>query len=495
MVHAPQGPSRSRAGDLVRCVRRIVDSGRFKLFPFAPVAALFRLDGLTVSVSTPLATCYQLVETKQSDDAIISELLAAFDPETLDGCCSETEEFINNRRLFSKLPELSWEYVLPAEPSGIVIMASQRCNLACSYCYGGDGSYGAERRTMKIGTAQDAIKLLLSRSPSRRKLHVVFFGGEPLLGFGVVRSVVDACNKLEKQRGYQFSYSLTTNATLLDEHRLEFLKRNRFSVLVSFDCTQWLQDSYRRFRDGSKTYNTAVSALRRMKDKGMKVHVRGTVVREAVERAMVEEMVSSAEDLGCDSLVLSPVDCSRRHSPQLALRKGDIARLGTTFERITQHRYDSLLSGKIQRIVFDPNRTFLRGLIRGAAHRAAGCGAFLGMTTVSTDGVLFPCHRFCGMGGYALGDLEGGLDTQRAHALLENATRAFAPSCSRCWARLICGGPCFYTAADGEGGFRSPDGEVCDARKQAFRSSIRRMIQLHAMPKRSRARYLAALRM
>jgi len=74
---------------------------------------------------------------------------------------------------------------IPRRITGMLLLITQACNMRCTYCYAGDGSYGAasEQSMMSQETARKAVLTLLDLSGAERLISIDFFGGEPLLNF------------------------------------------------------------------------------------------------------------------------------------------------------------------------------------------------------------------------------------------------------------------------------------------------------------------------
>jgi len=109
---------------------------------------------------------------------------------------------------------------------GIVVTAD--CNIRCTYCFQ-DRKQPAHMPWATMSAALD----LLPRSP-RRLVPVSFLGGEPLLGFALISRAVARVNQRQGPRR-RIQFGLTTNGLLLDERRVAFLERHRFSVQISCD--------------------------------------------------------------------------------------------------------------------------------------------------------------------------------------------------------------------------------------------------------------------
>jgi hypothetical protein len=116
-------------------------------------------------------------------------------------------------------------------PSSLAVYLSNRCNLACPYCYvavnqGAPATLGFDR-------LKNAISYFLSRAP-RSGRKITFLGGEPLLDFPLVRRAVDYLRA--EDRG-ELAVHLFTNGRLLDEKRLRFLQSRQVDVVLSLSVT------------------------------------------------------------------------------------------------------------------------------------------------------------------------------------------------------------------------------------------------------------------
>jgi len=91
------------------------------------------------------------------------------------------------------------------------------------------------------------------------------------------------------------------------------------------------------------------------------------------------------------------------------------------------------------------------------------CGAAAGMHAVTPDGDIYPCHRYVGEGAYVLGAIEGGDWGPARKQYLGRVLKSKSSSCSDCWARISCGGPCAWQASSATGESLAPSVELCDA--------------------------------
>lgn len=97
----------------------------------------------------------------------------------------------------------------------LIILPTEKCNFRCSYCY-----EDFEQGGMKDQVSDSVIKLINSRISSLKKLHLSWFGGEPLLAQKVIEKISVNVLKLTEAYDLNYSASMTTNGYLLSPHIL-----------------------------------------------------------------------------------------------------------------------------------------------------------------------------------------------------------------------------------------------------------------------------------
>jgi uncharacterized protein len=144
----------------------------------------------------------------------------------------------------------------------LTLFVDHECNLRCSYCYNGEKFV----RRMSSETMQKAVALALDKPMSR--LHVAFFGGEPLLHLDFVGEAVDHVKQtLAARPGPKpnLLFLMNTNGTLIDDAAIELMAPPRpWSVFVSLDGPKAIHDRYRVDEAGEGTFDAVVAGLKRL---------------------------------------------------------------------------------------------------------------------------------------------------------------------------------------------------------------------------------------
>jgi uncharacterized protein len=147
------------------------------------------------------------------------------------------------------------------------LMVTHACNLRCSYCFGCPSPndlpasrhlYGSKTPGMSLETAQRGVEFLIAQSGSVRDLGLIFFGGEPLLAFPLVREITRYARRREAETGKRFHLSLSTNGLLLNRRIVAFLQAQRISCQVSIDGPDWIHDYARCHASGRGSHQRLV---------------------------------------------------------------------------------------------------------------------------------------------------------------------------------------------------------------------------------------------
>lgn len=142
---------------------------------------------------------------------------------------------------------------------GITLMLVQGCNLACSYCFGDEGSY-CDSGKMSKETAFKAIDYLFEHSDADKVL-ITFFGGEPLLAVDLMKEIISYCKTKDKNVGY----SMTTNGTLLNDEVNKLIVENKISTIISIDGDKEKNDKNRYHKDGTGSYDQTVKNTKELR--------------------------------------------------------------------------------------------------------------------------------------------------------------------------------------------------------------------------------------
>jgi len=141
----------------------------------------------------------------------------------------------------------------------ITIAPTMDCNFRCTYCY--EKGYN-HAQVISDEIIDKIVEIVRSRARSLASLHVLWFGGEPLLAMsqleGASKKLMDVC----KEFNVDYSSSIITNGYLLTADIVERLKGCKVeSAQVTIDGTKDIHDKRRPLSDGTGTFDEIINNL------------------------------------------------------------------------------------------------------------------------------------------------------------------------------------------------------------------------------------------
>lgn len=155
----------------------------------------------------------------------------------------------------------------------LILIVTEECNLRCKYCvYSGnyDNNRIHKNNYMDDIIAKKAIHKYLNECKQFRKSNLFFkpiigfFGGEPLLNFNVIKEAVRFSKDIYKEK---ILYTMTTNAMLLTEEKLDFLVKNNFLLVISLNGDRYENDRLRIDIKNSGSFDRVISNMKRLYEK------------------------------------------------------------------------------------------------------------------------------------------------------------------------------------------------------------------------------------
>jgi uncharacterized protein len=310
---------------------------------------------------------------------------------------------------------------------------SHMCNMTCGYCFAGRVFTAGGGELMTLETGRRAIYFLAESSGPRKNLDIDFFGGEPLLNWGVVKDIVRYARKIEQGSGgnKKFRFTLTTNGLLIDDDVIDFTCREMHNVVLSLDGRPEINDAARKFHDGGGTYADVVPKFKRLVDSrgGKGYYIRGTFTRGNLD--FVDDVLHIA-DLGFTELSMEPAVGKAD-----ALTAEDLPKLREEYERLAAEMISRKKEGR--------GFTFYHYMLDLAGgpcihKRIAGCGVGTEYLAVTPRGDLYPCHQFVGDESFIMGDVWRGVTNHKLRGELSGCSIYTRKECRDCWARMYCSG-------------------------------------------------------
>ena len=319
---------------------------------------------------------------------------------------------------------------------------------------------------MPFEVGKRALDFLMENSGSRRNLEVDFFGGEPLMNWDVVKRLVAYARSVEKERGKNFRFTLTTNGMLIDEDVIQFANREMHNVVLSLDGRREVHDRFRVDYQGQGSFDQIVPKFQKLvQARGNRnYYMRGTFTHWNPDFLQdIEAML----DLGFTELSMEPVVCA----PE------DPAALTEEDKGIVMEQYEKLAQKMLERKKAGKPFTFYHYMIDLESgpciyKRISGCGSGTEYMAVTPWGDLYPCHQFVGEERFRLGSVFEGVANPGVQEEFRRCNVYARPDCADCWAKLYCAGGCAANAYHATGSISGIYQYGCDLFRKRMECAI-----------------------
>ena len=394
-------------------IRKVIDEETIKAAPYEDVRE-FLADKLSGYAKEDIAEAYEEVAWLIEDECLFTEDLY--------------EGYIEDHA--------KRETVVKA----LCLHIAHDCNLACRYCFAGEGEYHGERSLMSLEVGMKALDFLVEASKGRRNLEVDFFGGEPLMNFEVVKKLVEYGRSLEEKHNKKFRFTLTTNGVLLDDEVLEFANREMGNLVLSIDGRKSVHDAMRPRRGGQGSYDEILPKFIKAADSRdqMNYYVRGTYTHRNLDFA---EDVKHLAELGFKQISVEPVVAPP--DKDYAITAEDVPKLCEQYDILAKYVIDRKKEGKGFNFFH-----FMIDLTGGpcVAKRLSGCGSGTEYLAVAPNGDLYPCHQFVGLDGFLMGNVYDGVTNTAMRDKFKLCNVYSREECRKCFAKFYCSGGCAANA-------------------------------------------------
>lgn len=314
---------------------------------------------------------------------------------------------------------------------GLTLFVDHSCNLRCSYCYTGE----KRPAPMPWSVAQRAIDFGLQRGDG--KFELGFFGGEPLLQFGLVKQCVEYCQGRIRELGAQgpaLGVTLNTNGLLLTDEVLDWLASVPSSgVALSLDGTAASHDLHRKDLRGQGSHRAVRAAAQKLVDRRIPVAI-VCVVRPDTA-ALLGPSLAELLELGAESVTLAP-DLSAAWDAEgyAALRQG----LGEA----AQVWIEALRGGK--QSVVEPFVNKILTHVHGGIPCPERCQLGGRELVVAPSGRIYPCAQMVREDrdlSFVIGHIDTGIDLEKV-SVLQGQKDAVEKTCEECALRDRCQSHC-----------------------------------------------------
>lgn len=344
-----------------------------------------------------------------------------------------------------------------------LICCTLKCNLACKYCYEGNGqnlcvpdirdiNFKFERSIPKFIDFVDQIYKLNHDKLTKIILH----GGEPTL---IHPNLIGQIMEDQSQKGHKIIWAIQSNGTLITDEYIRLFKKYKVSVGISLDGLEKNHDKYRIYKNGNPTYKTVISNIRRLNDSDVPCGVLLTITDENVKDLLPIYMELSSLKVNFNYNALFPSNSS------------DYATLDNSiFVKHICDLYDNWIEDENSNIVIYPFERIMQGLINDkdgdpGCHWRPDCSK--SFIAIDTNGDLYPCEHWVGNKDFCFGNISEGLEKslEKNRYFEHRSEKLQVSDCKNCPAWRMCYGGCPWNAKIATGHINKKDPSICISRR------------------------------
>lgn len=322
---------------------------------------------------------------------------------------------------------------------GAVLVMSLDCNLGCKYCFEGarKGKFYLSRET-----GEAFVNFIRSQDfEGKDRLHILFYGGEPLLSADAVIRLAGDLKKVADKKKVDFTFGCITNGTLLTPRLVKKLNPLGLKYAgVTIDGPKDVHDRFRPFKNGKGSFDIIMRNVREacsLTD----IRINGNFTQAnypefprlldvLIDQGVTPELISSVD-------FSSVVNENGKFNPDFHEGCGSISE-PWLFEAAVFLREEILKRGfRTQKLL------------------PAVCAIeWKSSIVVNYDGSLYKCPGLIGRKRYCIGDLKSGMRDYRTSHGLNNWKNE---KCLSCAYLPLCFGGCRYMKLIRTGTMRGRD--------------------------------------
>ena len=279
--------------------------------------------------------------------------------------------------------------------TNICLNVTDACNLACRYCF-----VEQHPHYMTYEIAEKAVYFILDNLEKKNKKFnqnekaaITYFGGEPTLMWD---TIIVPLTEWIRQNDFPISLSITTNGTLLNKERIDFLKKYNVPILLSIDGAEDTQNFNRPCINKECSFDKVVNNIGYILEAFPYTTFRGTIYAPTAKNTFENYMFAVL--CGFKNIFLIP-DSRRPWSEEQKeeLREElnkiysfmehcfthneipiDFSLIDNSFEHILKHDLNSITNN-------DKKTPVNRAIVR--------CGLGTGMGAIGYDGNIYGCQE------------------------------------------------------------------------------------------------------
>ena len=304
------------------------------------------------------------------------------------------------------------------------IYLTDNCNMNCKYCY----EKGIHKNNQIDLQMVKNIIDIEARSKTKQCI-ITFFGGEPLLKKGLIYEI----SKYIKSKKYKtkFMYNMTTNATLIDDEFIKFVKNNPFiSLSVSIDGYAEIHNKNRVFKNENESHSIAHKNIINLL-KSTNIPVAIPVVTKNNEKYLFDS-IQYLLKIGFKKISIQYDFTADWNDKDIEILKKEYEKIAILYmEKMREEKEFDIL--EIDEKIFS--------YIDDSKNVNDNCSVGLRGANIGTNGRIYPCMQFMYDDQYEIGDCYKGVN-KKLQIEVHNRLKQEIDECKDCNYRKRCNHTC-----------------------------------------------------